>query len=122
MSGWVFCSCSIIFLEQFGINKHLYIFSETTNCTHPMGKNLLVLFYSKLHSNSYDYLYKMNLEKFYLSYFFLSLISCLCICNEERTDQTSKKLIYPEFQNFTITVYKRNWKTSVHVTNAPLNP
>ena len=55
----------MIFLVQFGINKHLYIFSKTTNCTRPTGpcnfvglwKNLLVLIYSKLHSKSCDYLY-----------------------------------------------------------------
>ena len=55
----------MIFLVQFGINKHLLIFSKTTNCTGPMGlrnfvsllKNLLVLIYSKLHSKSCDYLY-----------------------------------------------------------------
>ena len=43
----------MIFLMQFGINKHLLIFSKTTNCTHPTGsynfvslkKNLLVLIY-----------------------------------------------------------------------------
>ena len=27
----------MIFLVQFGINKHLLIFSKTTNCTSPMG-------------------------------------------------------------------------------------
>ena len=56
----------MIFLVQFGINKHLLIFSKTTNCTRPTGscnfvslwKNLLVLIYSKLHSKSCDYLYK----------------------------------------------------------------
>ena len=50
----------MIFLVQFGINKHLLIFSKTTNCTRPTGscnfvslkKNLLVLIYSKLHSKS----------------------------------------------------------------------
>ena len=56
----------MIFLVKFGINKHLFIFSKTTNCTRPTGscnfvslwKNLLVLIYSKLHSKSCDYLYK----------------------------------------------------------------
>ena len=38
----------MIVLVQFGINKHLLIFAQTTN--------LLVLVYSKLHSNSCDYL------------------------------------------------------------------
>ena len=38
----------MIVLMQFGINKHLLIFAQTTN--------LLVLVYSKLHSNSCDYL------------------------------------------------------------------
>ena len=55
----------VIFLVQFGIHKHLLIFSKTTNCTRPTGscnfvslwKNLLVLIYSKLHSKSCDYLY-----------------------------------------------------------------
>ena len=27
----------MIFLVQFGINVHLYIFFKTTNCTRPMG-------------------------------------------------------------------------------------
>ena len=27
----------MIFLVQFGINKHLLIFSKTTNCTRPKG-------------------------------------------------------------------------------------
>ena len=27
----------MIFLVQFGINKHLLIFSKTTNCTRPTG-------------------------------------------------------------------------------------
>ena len=56
----------MIFLVQFGINKHLLIFSKTTNCTGPMDsynfgslqKNLLVLIYSKLHLKSCDYQYK----------------------------------------------------------------
>ena len=56
----------MIFLVQFGINKHLLIFLKTTNCTRPTGscnfvslyKNLLVLIYSKLHSKSCDYLYE----------------------------------------------------------------
>ena len=39
----------MIFLVQFGINKHLFCWSL---------KNLLVLIYSKLHSKSCDYLYK----------------------------------------------------------------
>ena len=38
----------MIFLVQFGINKHLFCWSL---------KNLLVLIYSKLHSKSCDYLY-----------------------------------------------------------------
>ena len=58
----------MIFLVQFGINKHLLIFSKTTNCTRPTGscnfvsllKNLLALIYSKLHSKSCDYLYKLH--------------------------------------------------------------
>ena len=53
----------MIFLVQFRINKHLRIFSKTTNCTHRTGscnfvslwKNLVVLIYSKLHSKSCDY-------------------------------------------------------------------
>ena len=60
----------MIFLVQFGINKHLLIFSKTTNCTRPTGsynfvslqKNLLVLIYSKLHSKSCDYLYETNYQ------------------------------------------------------------
>ena len=62
----------MIFLVQFGINKHLLIFSKTTNCTRPTGscnfvslsKNLLVLIYSKLHSKSCDYLYKYSDRSF----------------------------------------------------------
>ena len=54
----------MIFLMQFGINKHLLIFSKTTNCTRPTGscnfvslwKDLLVLIYSKLHLKLCDYL------------------------------------------------------------------
>ena len=38
----------MIVLVQFGINKHLLIFAQTTN--------LLLLVYSKLHLNSCDYL------------------------------------------------------------------
>ena len=60
----------MIFLVQFGINKHLLIFSKTTNCPHPMGfcnfvslKKLLVLIYSKLHWKSFDYLYKKASQK-----------------------------------------------------------
>ena len=52
----------MIFLLQFGMNKHLQIF-QTPNCTRPYGleqfceslKNLLVLIYSKLLSKSCDY-------------------------------------------------------------------
>ena len=63
----------MIFLVQFGINKHLLIFSKTTNCTSPTGscnfvslwKNLLVLIYSKLRSKSCDYLYKTLLFSLY---------------------------------------------------------
>ena len=62
----LFTRNQMIFLVQFGINKHLLIFSKTTNCTRPTGscnfvslwKNLLVLIYSKLHSKSCDYLFK----------------------------------------------------------------
>ena len=45
------------FLVQFGINKHLLIFSKTTNFV----SLLLVLIYSKLHSKSCDYLYLQGL-------------------------------------------------------------
>ena len=63
----------MIFLVQFGVNKHLLIFSKTTNCTRPtdswnfvgLWKNLLVLIYSKLHQKSYDYLYVYTLHDFY---------------------------------------------------------
>ena len=55
----------MIFLVQFAINKHMLIFSKTTNCTRPTGssnfvgllKNLLMLIYSKLLSKSCDYFY-----------------------------------------------------------------
>ena len=60
----------MIFLVLFGTNKHLYIFSKTTYCIRPKGscnfvslwKNLLVLIYSKFHSKSSDYLYKLKLN------------------------------------------------------------
>ena len=56
----------MIFLVQFAINKHMLIFSKTTNCTRPTGssnfvglwKNLLMLIYSKLLSKSCDYFYQ----------------------------------------------------------------
>ena len=55
----------MIFLVQFAINKHVLIFSKTTNYTRPTGssnfvglwKNLLMLIYSKLLSKSCDYFY-----------------------------------------------------------------
>ena len=50
----------MIFLVQFGINKHLLLFKD-----HKL-ENLLVLIYSKFHSKSCDYLYKLacfELEK-----------------------------------------------------------
>ena len=53
----------MIFLVQFGINKHLLISSKTTtgSCNFvSLSKNLLVLIYSKLHSKSCDYLYEHN--------------------------------------------------------------
>ena len=64
----------VIFLVQFGINKHLSIFSKTTNCTRPtescnfvsLKKNLLVLIYSKLHSKSCDYLHKNTMHDAYI--------------------------------------------------------
>ena len=63
----------MIFLVQFEVNKHLLIFSKTTNCTLPTGswnfvglwKNLFVLIYSKLHEESYDYLFVYTLHDFY---------------------------------------------------------
>ena len=65
-SSVLLISNHMIFLVQFGINKHLQIFLKTTNCTRPTGscnfvslsKNLLVLIYSKLHSKPCYYLYK----------------------------------------------------------------
>ena len=45
----------MIFLEQFGMNKHLLIFSKTTSFV-SLWKSLRVLIYSKLHSKSCDYL------------------------------------------------------------------
>ena len=60
----------MIFLVQFGINKQLLIFLKTTNCIRHMGscnfvileENLLMLIYSKLHSKSCEYLYKLVKE------------------------------------------------------------
>ena len=77
----------MIFLVLFGINKHLLIFSKTTNCTRPTGscnfgslsKNLLVLIYSKLHSKSCDYLYKYSDRSFaHLQNSSISLSCDLC--------------------------------------------
>ena len=52
----------MIFLVRSGINKHLQIFSKTTNCKLTnfvsLGKKLFVLIYSKLKSCAY--LYKTN--------------------------------------------------------------
>ena len=46
---FMYISNHMIFLQQFGINEHMLIFSRTTNCTRPTGScNLLVLIYSKL--------------------------------------------------------------------------
>ena len=46
---FMYISSHMIFLQQFGMNEHLLIFSRTTNCTRPTGScNLLVLIYSKL--------------------------------------------------------------------------
>ena len=69
-SSVLLISNHMIFLVQFGINKHLQIFLKTANCTRPTGscnfvslwKNLLVLIYSKLHSKPCDYLYKYSFE------------------------------------------------------------
>ena len=56
----------MIFLVQFGINKHLLIFFKDHKLHSPywlcnfdsLWKNLLVLIYSKLQSKSCDYHYK----------------------------------------------------------------
>ena len=52
----------MIFLVQFGINKHLLIYSKTTNCTHPTGLcnfvSLTHAYLFQLNSKSCDYLYK----------------------------------------------------------------
>ena len=58
----------MIFLVQFGINKHLQIFQRPQSALALRAralllrslKNLLVLIYSKLHSKSCDYLYKLH--------------------------------------------------------------
>ena len=64
--SWIlFIRNHMLFLVQFGINKHLKIVSKTTNCTHPIGsfnfvslwKNLLGHIRSKLRSKSFDYVY-----------------------------------------------------------------
>ena len=67
----------MIFLVQFGINKHLLIFSKTTNFV-SLWKNLLVLIYSKLHSKSCDYLYKWrgNISRSQRSRFQSSFPAC----------------------------------------------
>ena len=55
----------MIFLVQFGINKHLLIFSRTKNCTSLLGecnfvslKKFIRVIYSKLQSKSCDYLFR----------------------------------------------------------------
>ena len=78
----------MIFLVQFGINKHLLIFSKTTNCPHPMGfcnfvslKKLLVLIYSKLHWKSFDYLYKKASQKVKTDKILtVGMLFAICIC------------------------------------------
>ena len=51
----------MIFLMQFGINKHLLDFSKTTNCNFvSLKKNLLMLIYSKLLLKSCDFLHKQH--------------------------------------------------------------
>ena len=47
-------------MSNFYPMKSCCLLSKTTNCTHPTGSCnfLLVLIYSKLHSKSFDYLYK----------------------------------------------------------------
>ena len=58
----------MIFLVQFGINKHLLIFQRPQIALALRAraillvfkKNLLVLIYSKLHEKSCDYLYKLS--------------------------------------------------------------
>ena len=42
----------MIFLVQFGINKHLLIFSKTANCTRPTGSCILLVF-KKIYSCSF---------------------------------------------------------------------
>ena len=58
-SSVLLISNHMIFLVQFGINKHLQIFLKTTNFV-SLSKKLLVLIYSKLHSKPCDYLYKYH--------------------------------------------------------------
>ena len=66
---WLLISNHIIFLVQFGIDKHLYIFQRPQIALALLVRaiflgfekiNLLVLIYSKLHSKSCDYLYKVR--------------------------------------------------------------
>ena len=73
-------SNQIIFLVQFGINKHSQIFQRlqialalTGSCNFLKSlKNLLVLIYSKLHSKSFDYLYKERFLDFFDDFFFFA--------------------------------------------------
>ena len=89
-SSVLLISNHMIFLVQFGINKHLQIFLKTTNCTRPTGscnfvslwKNLLVLIYSKLHSKPCDYLYELY-EKV-VRFFIYSLLSKTANCMKSR--------------------------------------
>ena len=60
----------MIFLVQFGVNKHLLIFAKTTNCTRPTGscnfvslwKNLLISLFIYL----FAYLFQIALEIMWL--------------------------------------------------------
>ena len=50
----------IIFLSCYGLGIHNIICVYLNLCVPSKHENLLVLIYSKLHSKSYDYLYKYN--------------------------------------------------------------
>ena len=53
----------MIFLIQFGINKHLLIFSKTTKCTRPTGSCNFVSLKKKF---TRDYLVQIALEIMWL--------------------------------------------------------
>ena len=70
----------MIFLVQFGINKHLLIFSKTTNCTRPTGScNFVSL--------------KKKFTRFYLFQIALEMVPPLLLAssNEKKSERVPGK-------------------------------